>query len=263
MKRTRLFTLLIAGIITISNFSNFTSAQNSNPATLYPQAMGNLRFKTNYIVFPTIYNTEVKKDTVVFYNNWNKTMNLKLENIPQYIKCDLKQKELKPGQTGNIIIEYDASKVNDFGFVMGRFNIITNDTIDPNKIISIGANIVEDFSKLTPEQKANAPKIVFKNTKHNFGTIKEGEIVKYNYEFTNEGKSELIIRKTKASCGCTAISPNKTNLKPGESSQVGIEFNSKGRTGKQIKNVTVITNDPENPTIILTFEVQVEPKQNN
>jgi len=236
-------------------------AQTQDPATLYPQKMGNLRFKTNYMVFPSIYNTETKTDTVKFYNEGDKSITLSLSNIPDYLKCTLNKKEVKPKESGMIIINYDASKVNDFGFVMGRFNIVTNDSLMSQKIISVAANIVEDFSKLTPEQKAKAPKIVFKNTKYDFGTVTEGEIVKHDYVFTNEGQSELIIRKTKASCGCTAIEPNKTNLKPGESSQVGISFNTTGRTGKQVKNITVITNDPEKSTVILTVEGTVNPKE--
>ena len=227
----------------------------------YPQKMGNLRFKTNYIVFPSIYNTETKTDTVQFYNEGDKTIKLSLSNVPNHVKCNLIQKEVKPGETGSIIVDYDASKVNDFGFVMARFNIVTNDSASLQKIISVSANIIEDFSKLTSEEKAKAPKISFTNVKYDFGTITEGETVKYDYVFTNEGKSELIIRKTKASCGCTAISPNKTNLKPGESSQVGISFNSTGRTGKQIKNITVISNDPEKPTTILTIEGNVKAKE--
>jgi len=250
----------LLSLIAVIGFVNLVNAQVSNPATEYPQKMGNLRFKTNYMVFPSISSNEKKTDTVKFYNEGDREINLSLSNIPPHVKCDLKQKSVKPGEKGMIIVEFDASKVDDFGFVIGRFHIETNDSLSLQKIISIGANIVEDFSKLTPEEKANAPKIVFKTIKHDFGTATDGETVKYDFVFTNEGKNDLIIRKTKASCGCTAISPNKTVLKSGESSQVGISFNTAGRLGKQSKNVTVISNDPEKSTVIITIEGLVEAK---
>lgn len=255
----RVFFSIAISLSVLFSINAQTSVNDIN--VKYPQKMGNLRFKTNYIVFPSIYNTETKTDTVKFYNDGNKIIKLSLSNVPGHITCDLLQKEVKPGEAGGIVVKYDATKVNDFGFVMGRFNIVTNDSASLQKIISVSANIVEDFSKMTSEQKANAPKIVFDNVKFNFGTITEGEIVKHDFIFKNEGKSELIVRKTKASCGCTAISPNKTNLKSGETSQVGISFNSSGRTGKQIKNITVISNDPEKSTTILTIEGEVKPKE--
>ena len=130
-------------------------AQTQDPATLYPQKMGNLRFKTNYMVFPSIYNTETKTDTVKFYNEGDKSITLSLSNIPDYLKCTLNKKEVKPKESGMIIINYDASKVNDFGFVMGRFNIVTNDSLMSQKIISVAANIVEDFSKLISTSDGN------------------------------------------------------------------------------------------------------------
>ena len=83
----------------------------------------------------------------------------------------------------------------------------------------------------------------------------------YSFEFTNTGKSDLIIRKTKASCGCTASNPEKTLLKPGETSNINISFNSTGRTGSQHKNVTVITNDPVNFNTVLNIEGEVLDKK--
>jgi hypothetical protein len=40
-------------------------------------------------------------------------------------------------------------------------------------------------------------------------------------------------------------SGSKRELKPGESSNIEVTFNSKGRKGPQTKTVTVSTNDPE------------------
>ena len=73
----------------------------------------------------------------------------------------------------------------------------------------------------------------------------------------NEGKSNLIIRKTKASCGCTAIAPENNVIAPGESTKIKTTFNSAGKKGVQNKTITVITNDPENTTIILNVKGEV------
>jgi len=48
------------------------------------------------------------------------------------------------------------------------------------------------------------PAMSFERTEHNFGTIKEemGAVMTW-FEFTNTGKSPLIIQRVSASCGCT------------------------------------------------------------
>ena len=57
----------------------------------------------------------------------------------------------------------------------------------------------------------------------------------------------------KASCGCTAASPSKKELMPGESTNIDVTFNSKGSKGPQTKIVTVTTNDTDKPTVSLTI----------
>jgi hypothetical protein len=61
----------------------------------------------------------------------------------------------------------------------------------------------------------------------------------------------LIIRNVKTSCGCTAVSPEKNIVPAGDSVPLKVEFNSAGKLGRQNKTITVITNDPKNPTTIL------------
>jgi hypothetical protein len=189
-------------------------------------------------------------------------MTMSISNLPIYITCKLvPDKQLNPKQKGMVIVTYDASKRNDFGYVNDQFTLLTNDSIQPEKTIKISANIVEDFSKLTPEQLQNAPKITFENSTYNFGTIREGDKVEHDYTFSNTGKSELIIRKTKVSCGCTAGTPEKTNLKPGESSKIHVIFNSAGKSGQQRKTITIICNDPSNSTAIINLEGTIDKKE--
>ncbi|MEL6256745.1 MAG: DUF1573 domain-containing protein, partial [Bacteroidota bacterium] len=86
----------------------------------------------------------------------------------------------------------------------------------------------------------------------------EGEKVDVAYKFTNTGKSDLKILSVKASCGCTASAPKDDVIKAGMSSEIIASFNSKGRKGPQSKTITVKTNDPDQPTLVLRLKVEVE-----
>jgi hypothetical protein len=113
----------------------------------------------------------------------------------------------------------------------------------------------------TPEELAKAPRIQFESMTFNAGKIIQGEKMNHSFKFYNAGGSELIITGAKPSCGCTASAPENTEIPPGQSSQINISFDSTGRTGTQTKNVTVTSNDPQNPSLVLTFtcEIVVDP----
>jgi uncharacterized cupredoxin-like copper-binding protein len=93
------------------------------------------------------------------------------------------------------------------------------------------------------------PKAGAQITEHNFGDIKQGDVVSYDFKITNNGGDVLKIIDVRASCGCTAAQPDKKELKPGETTTIKVTFDSKGRKGAQIKTVRVITNDPEKSDI--------------
>ena len=114
------------------------------------------------------------------------------------------------------------------------------------------------FSHLSPTELANAPKIVFSQTEYDFGTIKQGDKVTYEYKFKNEGKSDLIIRKVKATCGCTVPNPEKMVIKPGEESFIKATFNSAGKKGHQSKPITITTNDPANSSTVVKIVGNIE-----
>ncbi len=225
---------------------------------LYPVVIGNLRMESSQFNFGNAKNNEVRCDTLKIYNGWRLPITIGFKDLATYITAKAIPAELKPGKEGMIIITYDVAKRNEYGYLYDRMLLSTNDSLQPEKTLNISMNVVEDFSKLTPEQLENAPKIKFDKKAFNFTTAKQGDKVECTYSFTNEGKSDLVIRKVKASCGCTATNPEKTTLKPGESSNINATFNTAGKEGKQYKTITVICNDPANSSTMLTIEGNVE-----
>ena len=233
----------------------------AKPPTLednYPMQMGGLRLKSNHLAFIKVFTTEVKTDSLQIINTSQEPIKISFENVPAHISIKVSKETLKPNEKGTITATYDGTKQKDWGFIMDRVDLILNGKFDANNRLSISATIDEDFSKMTPEEKANAPKANFDSKEFNFNTLKEGQVAEYEFKLTNDGKSDLIIRKVKASCGCTAATPAETTIKPGKSTQIKTTFNSAGKPGKQNKTVTIITNDPDNSTVTLRVVGEVE-----
>lgn len=223
----------------------------------YPKSLGELRLETNHFAFIKVYSNQVKKDTLKIYNSSNSEMKVTFSNLPDYLKFDVVPSVLKPGAKGYILGTYDGSKVNDWGFVSSRVNVIINGESGKNDYITISGKIEEDFSKMTEKEIANAPKIVFDDESFDFGKTKSKDKIVHDFKFTNKGKSDLIIRKIRSTCGCTTVAPEKTVIKPGESSSFKAIFELGSRTGMQTKTVYVISNDPKNPEIRLSIKGEI------
>ena len=97
------------------------------------------------------------------------------------------------------------------------------------------------------------PKITVTPIEYDFGDIIQGETVSHTFIITNAGWDTLKIAHVRASCGCTDASPEKNSLAPGESTNLLVSFNSKGRIGKQTKFVYIQSNDNDIPEMKLTF----------
>lgn len=104
------------------------------------------------------------------------------------------------------------------------------------------------------------PKISSPAPDYDFGEILEGQVVSHEFEVVNNGKSNLRLEKVRSSCGCTAVQPVQTLLKPGEKTKIKVEFNSENRLGPQTKYVYVFSNDPQTPEYKLTFNAVVVEK---
>lgn len=93
-----------------------------------------------------------------------------------------------------------------------------------------------------PEDLAAMPTMDFKDTVFNFGSIKDGDVVSYEFEFTNNGKNPLIISNAQGSCGCTAPEYPNEPIPAGKTNKIKVQFNSADKTGHQEKSVSVTTN---------------------
>lgn len=112
------------------------------------------------------------------------------------------------------------------------------------------ANPVVDNPNVTNETDApnpNAPVMTFEETEHNFGDIQPGAVVKHTFAFTNTGKSPLLIENATASCGCTTPNWTKEPIAPGGKGTIEVQFDSKGKSGLQNKQVAIRANTQ--PTI--------------
>jgi hypothetical protein len=104
---------------------------------------------------------------------------------------------------------------------------------------------------------SSQPKISVDKTNIDLGVAYNGSIKKARATIKNVGRDTLHILGVSTSCGCTTVKRPKDFLRPGESDNVEVEFNSTGFRGKVEKHLEIQSNDPKNPRVGITLTVDV------
>ena len=78
-----------------------------------------------------------------------------------------------------------------------------------------------------------------------------------HFKYQNTGSQPVRFKSVHTSCGCTAARSQKEAVQPGENGEITATFKIGDRTGTQVKNVTVETDDPTNPTTVLTLKAVI------
>ncbi len=128
-----------------------------------------------------------------------------------------------------------------------------------NAVSRVKKENLESAKKRDANMKG-APIVKFDRLVHNFGTVDEGDVVETIFKVTNVGESNLIISKAKASCGCTVPTWPKGAIKPNETAEIGVKFNTSGKKNKQSKTITLTTNTEKGRETV-TISGMVTPKK--
>lgn len=100
---------------------------------------------------------------------------------------------------------------------------------------------------------AASPKIAVDGSVYDFGEVLEGMAVVHTFVLMNVGDEPLTIEDIQVSCGCTTTSLSTSTLAPGEAVDLEVTFDSAGFSGKMVKEIDVISNDPSTPKLTLQF----------
>jgi hypothetical protein len=90
----------------------------------------------------------------------------------------------------------------------------------------------------------------------NFGTLKQGKIVRHTFILKNTGNQPLIINDVDPECGCIKINFTHNPIPPGKSGKIELVFASKHKMGQQFISTNISTN-ADNPTFMVYFKGEV------
>ncbi len=221
----------------------------------YPVDAGDLQFTTLTMALGETKKGAAPSYSTAAYNTGNDTIALSFDNTTSHITYYAIPDTIPPGHISTITYFFNSLRTKVWGINDDYITIIATPLHSdkaPTKITAnIVANVVEDFSKLSDEDRVNAPvcsipnKIVMGESSSNVNKQWEGTVV-----LRNNGKSDLIVRRVMTLDKAITAESNKTTLKPNEQAEISIRVNPDKVSGNVLNShITIITNDPVNPHI--------------
>ena len=159
--------------------------------------------------------------------------------------------ELEPVESTNLTVSFNSKGRQ--GVQKKIVRIETNDPESPQKLITIKANVI--VKSTTTDTK---PILELSEPQHDFGRVDEGIVVEHTFKFKNSGEATLKISDIKTSCGCTAALVSNEKLAPGEEGTLLVELDTKNRNGKMSRTITVKSNEPKEPSKVLTVYADIQ-----
>ncbi len=106
---------------------------------------------------------------------------------------------------------------------------------------------------------ADGAVMTFTEKTFEYGKVKQGDVVEHTFTFENTGNAPLLITNAKSTCGCTVPIYPKSPILPGETEEIKVRFNTKGKQGKQKKPIMIEANTtPKTTVVYIEGEVETE-----
>lgn len=184
----------------------------------------------------------------------------KMVNTPQFATIRNLPLTLAPNTKSYLLLDVDLTKIDTVGSVYSFIQFATNDRFFPQKEISYNFNAVIDYTKMKKRHVRKAPHIFLSTNAIEMGEMYSGTIRTKKVTISNNGKSDLKLQRIDSDCTCALLEPRKRILKPGESVEVEVKYDSIHKKGVQVKRINIYTNDPINPLITIFVHATVKSK---
>lgn len=225
--------------------------KQAKPVNKYTVAVGELNMKSMTLDLGTIKKGESKKGELEYTNLKEEDHKVELATSSansQYFFSQATLPTAKKNEVGKFAFELNTANAKLYGPVELYAYVVVDgkEQITDDYKLTVMANIVEDFSALTTEQKQQAP-IIEAPAELNAGVIAKGKTHKFVFPIKNTGMNPLEIRRIYSPDKALSIKMPKA-IKNGKKGMVTIEIHTKDMMpGEHISDVVIISNDYLHP----------------
>ncbi len=221
------------------------------PEEIFSQRIGMLGMKMTYISLDKVPSTEKVTKEVEVHNFGETMQKIQFSDYPAYCTITPKSLTVQANETARFTIAVDGARCEGWDYHNFPVRAQVGETVEA---LNIAYTRVQDFSKLTPAERANAPVAEIDSKVFHFESVRMGETISKVFTIKNMGKSPLRILNLKPSCSCITAKADDMEVKPGKQTNLRVSFNSNGYSGRQNKRVYMTLNAPNlnKVTIVIT-----------
>ncbi|MCI6523605.1 MAG: DUF1573 domain-containing protein [Paludibacteraceae bacterium] len=230
----------------------------AKPVYVYPYAIGPLKLHTKQVLFSSIRQDETLGEKIQVKNESDSPVQIRLGKVPHYLLVQAAPETLASGEEGVITLLFDAKAVKRKGRATSEIPVtlaIPGKKEEIEGEIHVAANLIDNFSKLSASEKAQAPVAQLSGTLLEFGQLPDkqrgipliGGKVVGTFEITNTGKTPLQIYSVTCDDERIDISGGKKELKPGATATYKVALHPKTVKTKLETLINVVCNDPNGP----------------
>jgi hypothetical protein len=118
-------------------------------------------------------------------------------------------------------------------------------------------------AKPAAEAKApvKGPRIAVEPAEHDFGKALQNKTLTKEFSVKNYGTEDLVISNVATTCGCTVAQLSTKTLKPGASTPLVVNLETRANSGALERTITIESNDSVKKLLDVKVKVDVAPEK--
>lgn len=218
----------------------------------FPLQEGELMYSNSIIPFGEIDKGKSKIEFFEAYNHSTDTITPVWHNLPKHLTVNSSPKSIPPGELLSYTIYYNTLLTSQWGATTDTIYISPTADSEKRCPVVVTASVVEDFSKLTPGERAKAPRIAISTESIDFGHIDRTTPLRGSFLIENYGDSPVQIRRIYSLDKGIDVTIDKDKIKKGKKSEITVTIDPTACPGDILNSrLIVITNDPDRPQAIV------------
>lgn len=228
------------------------------PQTLenqYPLEAGPLRLSGNAVYMGEIRKGETRQAFINAYNQSSDTITVRPAEHEKMLSVDASTERIAPGELATYSVYFNTLDEPEYGFI-GRFMKFIAESPDGTVVslsVPVEANVIQNFSNLTPESEQNAPRIVVYPDRLDVGNIDSDKELTLKFKIKNSGKTVMKVERIYSLNSDIKVHSSKEEVKAGNEMKVELTLNPANLPeGAFNVPVFIIANDPHSPVTTLS-----------
>lgn len=216
---------------------------------MFPVPVGVLGVKNNVIKGGQIAQGNSKSGSFKIANISNKAVSVKFANVSAGLNISIEPQNIPAGEIAEVSYTVDTKAATNWGKTRYTADVMCNGIKAPAKI-EVECMIIDNFEKLSKEEKNKGAMVIAQSSSFNYGTVAAGKPVTATFSLRNTGHSALVVHKADTDSQNVKVSAPQS-VGAGEKFTVTATVETSGLKGEHINTITLVTNSPNRPLVNL------------